>query len=78
MLLLLLLVVAVVVVLFLHMLLLLFPMINVLYFHISTFRSVYAVLNVAVFCSSLMPCFLGMLSRCFLNDIEVILGFTSN
>jgi hypothetical protein len=34
----------------------LFPIINVLYIYISTLRSMCAVPNVAVFCSSLMPC----------------------
>ena len=32
---------------------------NLLYFYISTFRSVCAVPNMAVFCSSLTSCFLG-------------------
>jgi hypothetical protein len=40
----------------------LFPTINVLYFYISTFRSMWAVLNMAVFCCSLI-CFPGMLPR---------------
>ena len=33
-------------------------MLNLLYFYISTFRSVCAVPNMAVFCSSLTSCFL--------------------
>jgi len=33
---------------------------NLLYFYISTFRSTCAVPNMAVFCSSLTSCFLGM------------------
>ena len=39
--------------------LMLFPVLNVLYFYISTFRSVCvcAVPSVAVFCSSLLSCF---------------------
>ena len=39
----------------------LFPMLNGLYLYISTFRSMCAVPNMAVFCSSLMSCFPGML-----------------
>jgi hypothetical protein len=39
----------------------LFPMLNVLYLYISTFRSTCAVLNMAGFCSSLIWCFLGVL-----------------
>jgi hypothetical protein len=38
----------------------LFPEINVLYFYISNFRNMFAVPNMAVFCSSLMSCFAGM------------------
>ena len=34
---------------------------NLLYFYISTFRSMCAVPNMAVFCSSLTPCFPAML-----------------
>ena len=34
---------------------------NLLYFYISTFRSMCAVLNMTVFCSSLTWCFPGML-----------------
>ena len=34
---------------------------NLLYFYISTFRSMCAVPNMAVFCSSLTSCFPGML-----------------
>ena len=36
------------------------PVLNLLYFYISTFRSVCAVPNMAVFCSSLTSCFPGM------------------
>ena len=48
----------------------LFPMLNVLYFYkyINTIRGMFAVSSMAVFCSSLVSCFLGMLLRCFLND----------
>jgi len=44
---------------------------NLLYFYISTFRSMCAVPNVAVFCSSLTSCFPGMLLTYFLNDFPV-------
>jgi hypothetical protein len=43
--------------LFLLLWLLLFPMINVAYFHISTSRSTFPVPNMTVFSSSLMTCF---------------------
>jgi len=43
-----------------------------LYFYISTFRSMRAVPNVAVFCSSLTSCFPGMLITYFLNDFEIV------
>jgi hypothetical protein len=49
----------------------LFPMINVLYFYIITFRSMCAVPNMAIFCSYLM-CFQRMLLRYFLNDFEIV------
>ena len=45
---------------------------NLLNFYISTFRSVYAVPNMAVFCSSLTSCFPGMLLTYFLNDFEIV------
>ena len=45
---------------------------NLLYFYISTFRSVCAVPNMAVFCSSLTSCFPGMLLTYFLNDFEIV------
>ena len=41
---------------------------NLLYFCISTFRSMCAVPNMAVFCSSLTSCFPDMLLMYFLND----------
>jgi len=41
---------------------------NLLYFYISTYRSMCAVLNMAVFCSSLTSCPPGMLLTYFLND----------
>ena len=45
---------------------------NLLYFYISTFRSMCAVPNVAVFCSSLTSYFPGMLLTYFLNDFEIV------
>jgi hypothetical protein len=47
-------------------------MLNVLYFYISTSRSVCAVPNVALFCSSLISCFPGMLLKYFLKDFEMV------
>ena len=44
---------------------------NLLYFYISTFRSMCSVPNMAVFCSSLISCFPGMLLTYFLNDFEI-------
>ena len=46
---------------------------NLLYFYISTFRSVCTVPNMAVFCSSVTSCFPGMLLTCFVNDFEIII-----
>ena len=55
-----------VILLFLFMVLIsLVPMLNLLYFYISTFRSMCAVPNMAVFCSSLTSCFPGMLLMLF-------------
>ena len=45
---------------------------NLLYIYISTFRSMCAVPNVAVFWSSLTSCFPGMLLTYFLNDFEIV------
>ena len=45
---------------------------NLLYFYISTFRSMCAVPNMAVFWSSLTSWFPGMLLTCFLNDFEIV------
>ena len=42
------------------------------YFYISTFCSVRAVPCMAVFCSSLMLCFPGMLLRYCVNDFEMV------
>ena len=45
---------------------------NLLYFYISTFRSMCAVPNMAVFWSSLTSYFPGMLLTYFLNDFEIV------
>ena len=45
---------------------------NLLYFYIRSFRSMCAVSNMAVFCSSLTSCFPGMLLTYFLNDFEIV------
>jgi hypothetical protein len=50
----------------------LFPMLNVWYVYISTFRITCAVPIMAVFCSSLISCFPGMLLGYFLNDFEMV------
>jgi hypothetical protein len=52
---------------------LLFPMLNVLYFYISAFQSMYAVPNVTVFCSSLISCFPFVLFEYFLKDFKMLL-----
>ena len=46
----------------------LFPMLNVLYWYISTPRSMCAVPSVAVFWSPVNLCFPGMFLRYFRND----------
>ena len=48
------------------------PVLNLSHFYISTFRIMCAVLNTAVFCSSLTSCFPGMLVMYFLNDFEIV------
>jgi len=50
----------------------LISVLNLLYFYISTFRSMYAVPNMVVFWSSLISCFPGMLLTYFLNDSEIV------
>jgi len=50
----------------------LFPKISVLYFYISTLRSMCSVPNMAVCCSSLTLCFPSTLLRYFLNDFELV------
>ena len=47
-------------------------MLNLLHFYISTFRSMCAVPNMAVFFSSLTSYFPGMLLTYFLNDFEIV------
>ena len=50
----------------------LFPMLNILYLYISTFRSICAVPNMAVCRSSLISCFPGIFFGYFLNDSEMV------
>ena len=45
---------------------------NLSYFYISTSRSMCAVPNMAVFCSSLTSCFPGMLLTYFLNVFDIV------
>ena len=62
----------------------LFHIIKVLYFYISTFRNMCAVYGIAVFCNSLMSCVSGMLIRYFVRYFNVptvapiITGITFN
>jgi hypothetical protein len=48
------------------------PALALLYFYVSTFRSMCAVPNMTVFCSSLTLWFPGMLLAYFLNDFEMV------
>jgi len=48
------------------------PVLNLLYFYISTCCSICAVPNMAVFCSSLTSCFPDMLLTYFLSDFEIV------
>ena len=64
--------VAAVLLLLFMVLILLVSVLNLFKFHISTFRSMCAVPNMAVFCSSLTSWFPGMLLTYFLNDFETI------
>ena len=48
------------------------PVLNLLYFYVSTFRSMCAVPSMAVFCNSLTSCFPGMLLTYFLNESEIV------
>jgi len=50
----------------------LFPALALLYFYVSTFRSMCAVPSMAVFCTSLTSWFSGMLLMYFLNDFEMV------
>ena len=50
----------------------LLSVLNLLYFYISTFRSMCAVPNMAVFCSSLTSRFPVMLLTYFLNYFEIV------
>ena len=43
-----------------------------LYLYVTTFRSMFLVPNIAVFCSYLMSYLPGMLFRYFLNDSEMV------
>ena len=55
----------------------LFPMLNVLYFYISTFRSRCAVPNVAVFCSSLISfIIIIIISLLYLRSYQHLLPVT--
>ena len=47
---------------------------NLLYFYISTFRSMCAVPSMAVFCSSFTSCFLGMLLTYLLLLLLLLFG----
>ena len=59
--------------LFLFMVLIsLVSVLNLSYFYISTFRSMCAVPNIVVFCSSLTSWFPGMLLTYFLNVFEIV------
>jgi len=64
--------VAAVLVLLFMVLISLVPALTPLYLYVSTFRSVCAVPDVAVFCSSLTSWFPGMLLTYFLNDFEMV------
>ena len=50
----------------------LLSVLNLLYFYVSTFRSMSAVPNMAVFCSFLTSWLPGMLLTYFLNDFEIV------
>jgi hypothetical protein len=63
--------VAAVLVLLFMVLISLVPALTPFYRYISTFRSMCAVRNMAVFCSSLTSWFPGMLLTYFLNDFEM-------
>jgi len=48
------------------------PALALLHFYVSTFRSMCAVPNMTVFCSSFTSWFPGMLLTYFLNDFEMV------
>ena len=48
------------------------PALGLLYFYVSTFRSMCALPSMAVFCSSFTSWFPGMLLMYFLNDFEIV------
>jgi uncharacterized membrane protein len=48
------------------------PAFALIYFYISTFRSMWAVPDMAVFCSSLILWFPGIVLTYFLNDFEMV------
>ena len=48
------------------------PALALLYFYVSAFRSMCAVPNMAVFCSSITSWFHGTLLTYFLNDFEMV------
>ena len=64
--------VAVILLLLFMVLILLVSVLNLLYFYISTSRSMCAVPNMAVFCCSMTSCFPGMLLTYFLNNFEIV------
>jgi len=64
--------VAVILLLLFLVLISLVSVLNLLYFYISTFQSMCAVPNMAVFCSSLTSWFPGILLTYFLNDFEIV------
>ena len=64
--------VAAILVLLFMVLISLVPALTPLYLYVSTFRSMCAVANMAVFRSSLTSWFPGMLLTYFLNDFEMV------
>ena len=64
--------VAAILLLLFMVLLSLVSVLNLLYFYISTFRSMCAVPNMAVFCRSSTTCYPGVLFTYFLNDSEIV------
>ena len=64
--------VAVILFLLFMVLISLVSVLNLLYFYISTFRSMCAVPNMAVFCSFLTSYLPGVLLTYFLNDSEIV------